>query len=409
MLLNVEGRYAAIQRWRSEHPFPEGLDLNRAGFGAPGRSLATARLGGVDLRCADVRGADLIAADLSNADLRDADLRGACLRESYLRNANFGGADLRDADCSHADLTMANLTGAKLRGADFSFANMFANDDLAGADLFEGKFGGARLGGVNFSGCDLRGADLSAADLSFADLSDAKLIGANLTGALLIRSNFQRADLSGSRVYGVAAWDVDMAGAHQTDLIVTPPREAVVTVDEIQVAQLVYLLLSNSNIRRVIDTIGKRGVLILGRFTEGRKALLEAIRSALRQRGYLPVVFDFERPTGRDLTETVMVLAGMCRFIIADITKPRSVPLELEATVPNYMIPFVPILESGEEPFSMFVDLWRKHREWVLDPLRYDSADRLIELFDAAVLEPALQRCDALEKKKAQSLITRDL
>jgi len=27
------------------------------------------------------------------------------------------------------------------------------------------------------------------------------------------------------------------------------------------------------------------------------------------------------------------------RFVIADITRPKSVPLELEATVPSYMIP----------------------------------------------------------------------
>src|SRR5215218_5472197 len=58
----------------------------------------------------------------------------------------------------------------------------------------------------------------------------------------------------------------------------------------------------------------------------------------------------------------------------------RSTPLELQATVPEYMIPFVPILERGEEPFAMFRDLWTKHSQWVLDPIRYSSADRLIEV-----------------------------
>jgi hypothetical protein len=32
----------------------------------------------------------------------------------------------------------------------------------------------------------------------------------------------------------------------------------------------------------------------------------------------------------------------LSRFIIADITNPRSSPLELQATMPDYMIPFVP-------------------------------------------------------------------
>jgi hypothetical protein len=38
------------------------------------------------------------------------------------------------------------------------------------------------------------------------------------------------------------------------------------------------------------------------------------------------------------------------------------------------MIPFVPILEKGEEPFAMFGDLWIKYREWVFDPIHYPSA-----------------------------------
>ena len=56
---------------------------------------------------------------------------------------------------------------------------------------------------------------------------------------------------------------------------------------------------------RRIDTIGKKAVLILGRFTDERKAVLEAIREELRQRDYIPILFDFAKPASRDLTETV--------------------------------------------------------------------------------------------------------
>jgi len=73
-----------------------------------------------------------------------------------------------------------------------------------------------------------------------------------------------------------------------------------------------------------------------------------------------------------------MTLAGMCRFIIVDITNPKSSPLELQALVPNYMIPFVPIIQEGEQPFSMFKDLVNKHHEWILDTLVYDSIDNLV-------------------------------
>jgi hypothetical protein len=48
-----------------------------------------------------------------------------------------------------------------------------------------------------------------------------------------------------------------------------------------EVVQFVYLLLHNEKIRNVIDTIGKKGVLLLGRFTEGRIAILERLREKL--------------------------------------------------------------------------------------------------------------------------------
>jgi hypothetical protein len=39
-----------------------------------------------------------------------------------------------------------------------------------------------------------------------------------------------------------------------------------------------HLLLNNQEIREVIDTITSRAVLILGRFSGGRKPILDAIR-----------------------------------------------------------------------------------------------------------------------------------
>jgi hypothetical protein len=41
----------------------------------------------------------------------------------------------------------------------------------------------------------------------------------------------------------------------------------------------------------------------------------------------------------------------MSRFVIADITNPKSSPKELEAIVPDYQIPFVTIIHKDEKPF----------------------------------------------------------
>jgi hypothetical protein len=91
----------------------------------------------------------------------------------------------------------------------------------------------------------------------------------------------------------------------------TPKDEPEVAVDNIEVAQFVYLLLHNEKIRDVIDTIGRKGVLLLGRFTEGRIAVLERLRDELRKRGYLPIVFNFDKPETKDFTETLRLLAGL--------------------------------------------------------------------------------------------------
>src|SRR5215469_8721054 len=225
--------------------------------------------------------------------------------------------------------------------------------DLGGAFLRDAILNMANLSDANLVRANLVSAYLNTANLRNANLTGANLSEARLQGASLLGTNLEGAELSGCTVYGISVWNVRLEGAIQSNLVITPADESVIQVDSLEVAQFVYLLLDNQRIRHVIDTIGKKAVLILGRFGE-RKPVLEKIRTELRTQGYLPIVFDFERPTDRDFTETVLTLAGMSRFIIADMTRPKSVPLESQVVVPNYMIPMVPIIQKGEEPFSMF-------------------------------------------------------
>jgi len=104
------------------------------------------------------------------------------------------------------------------------------------------------------------------------------------------------ANLSNCRIYGISAWDVQLEGANQVSLIITLIDQPTITVDNLKVAQFIYLLLNNKEIRDVIDTITSKVVLILGRFTDERKKVLDAIRDELRKQNYTPVLFDFEKP-----------------------------------------------------------------------------------------------------------------
>jgi Pentapeptide repeats (8 copies) len=257
---------------------------------------------------------------------------------------------------------------------------------------------------ANLDNADLRDADLSSATLNGVSLRNADLRGANLRFARMVAADVSGAKFSGCHVYGCSIWNLKGQPREQSDLVVTPPSESQVLVDDLQVAQFVYLLLNNKSIRDVIDTIGSKSVLILGRFTPERKSVLDSLRSGLRAAGFVPMMFDFERPTQRDFTETIKTLAGLSLFIVADITNPRSSPLELQAVMPDYMIPFVPIIADDEEPFPMFRDLKQKYGQWVLDLLKYDSIETLMKVLLPAVIQPAIQKSQELVSKKAEAI-----
>jgi hypothetical protein len=276
-----------------------------------------------------------------------------------------------------ADLSEANLDWADLSRAD-----------LRETYLTKAYLNGANLHGANLHGADLGGADLDWADLYGAHLGRAILIGANLRFATLVGTDLTNADLTGCRVFGISAWKLKLGpDTKQQDLVITDVDEPKITVDDIKIAQFVYPLLHNEKIRRVIDTIGKKVVLILGRFTPERKAVLDAIREELRKHDYLPILFDFDKPASKDLTGTVLTLAHMARFIIADLTDPSCIPYEVSKAADAF-VPIQPILLSGKSEFAMFVDMQRRYH-WVLATHRYDTPKRLIADLDERVIRPA--------------------
>lgn len=343
-----------------------------------------ADLRGVKLRGADLRQVNFSGLDLSQADLSQADLRGASLA-----GANFRGATLRDTDLSFTDLAGADLTGADFSGAGFVDAAFYEGKAI-GATGRQANFQQANLYQCDLSHCDLTNADLSQARLHQTNLVEAKLTNVKLTMAIMIGTDLQRADLTGASVYGVAAWDVRLEGARQEDLDISSEEEQVITVDDLEVAQFIHLLLRNHRIRDVIDTITSKVVLVLGRFTPGRKAVLDAIKTWLRAQGYCPVLFDFEKPASRDFVETVLALAHISRFVVADFTSARLVLEEVPHIVRNVAVPLVPLLKGRQtkEPLTL-KNLRRNHRS-VLPTFRYDSLDDLLASLGSEVVAAAL-------------------
>lgn len=360
---------------------------------------------------------DLSKADLREAFLYDANLFSAAppaagldrakpkanLSDTNLSEANLSEADLSGADLSGADVSRADLTGAKFSDATLSLANLsWANllgTDLNRADLSDANLEEANLGAAHLSYAKLTGASLAWADLSDANLSGADLTGASLMGATLVGTNLEEANLTDCHLYGISAWDVRLERAIQKNLVITPQGESPIQVDNLEVAQFIYLLLNNQKIRSVIDTITSKVVLILGRFTPERKVVLDAIRDELRKRDYLPVLFDFEKPASRNLTETVSTLAHMARFVIADITDAKSIPQELMVIVPNMpSVPVQPLLLASQQEYGMFEHFRRF--PWVLEEALYDDQQTLLAELSGKVIAPAEAKANELALKK---------
>lgn len=334
----------------------------------------------------DLSGASFDGIDLCFADLSAAILRGASFRRSTLVGSNWSGADV----------TGANLKRANLKTADFSRSTL-VKATLSGTDLSGAKFAGALASSSQIRGATLRRTNFDTADLSGANLSQttiyqssfrrASMRGADLSRASLVDVDLQGADMAECHVYGAGAWDLTTDDdTRMQGLIVSRQHGEMVAVDDIKVAQLVHLMLSSTSLRRVIATMSTSMVLVLGRFTPPRKRVLEGIRSELRKRGYVPVIFDFPNVPSRTLTETVGCLAHLSRFIVADITGARSIPQELMAVVPHLpSVPVQPLLLREEDPWGMFESFGRYG--WVMPLNRYQSESDLLSRFDACVIE----------------------
>jgi Pentapeptide repeats (8 copies) len=259
----------------------------------------------------------------------------------------------------------------------------FKNGVRGGEDLFE---------------ANLSGAQLIEAKLRRANLREADLSGATLLTATLVETDFSGANLTDCSIYGISAWGLKLEGATQLNLLITPPNEAAITVDNLEIAQFIYLLLNNQKIRQVIDTITSKVVLILGRFTDERKRVLDAIREELRKHDYIPVLFDFDKPTTKDLHETITTLARMSRFVIADITDAKSIPQELVSIVEQLpSLPVQPILQQGCEPWAMYDHI--KRYPWVLELYRYTTLDEFLPRLREVVISPAEMKVMEIRKK----------
>jgi hypothetical protein len=294
------------------------------------------------------------------------------------------------------------------QGRPFLYNADLRKRNLSGVDLRGAQLANARLSEAKLIGADLRNANLSGASLRKASLQDARLDKAILRHANLSGANIQGASFDDCEIFGAGLWALSGEAKSTRSMRICPtpdstpaPGTPVLEVDHLDAAQFLFVLLDNPRIGHAFGALNSRIVLILGRFGGGHLARLKAMQDRLLHGGdFVPIVFDFDRPAGRSLTESVAGFAHLSLFVIADLTDPRSIPQELSHIVPFLpSVPVVPLVPTLADVYSMFEHFQRY--PWVLAPVEYGTPERLMELFDERVLQAGR---DAAARMRAEAL-----
>jgi hypothetical protein len=319
-----------------------------------------------------------------------------------LRQVNFGSRPtLRGFNLSGANLAGVILPAANLYDCDFSDAHMpgvtlnhatISNCKFLRADLRAAQLRHARLPGNDLTEVDLGGADLLRADLVNTKLDGAKMIGASLAGATVVRTSFRGAELRDTLIFGAAVWDVEMDETTiQENIRISD--EPPLSCDDIEVAQVINLFRTNHKITSIIESVSARMVFILGRFTPERKKVLNLLKQELSERAtpFVPVVFDFRRPSTLNFIETVGLLAHLSAFVIADVTDARIVLEEIPHIVTNVAVPVKPLIMGSIKDEPITLDNYRRNHRSLMKTLVYTDVDDLCARLDEEIVMPALK------------------
>lgn len=281
-------------------------------------------------------------------------------------SVNFSNVDFNCSSMRNSNFYNCVFDGSKITFSDLVDA-YFHSCSFKNVDMRVSKIGSAQ-----FIDCVFEDSDLSYCSAENTSFQGSIFKNTALENMSFVESDFSNTILDRCRVYGISSWDLNLENSKQQDLVITKEGGPEITVDNIELAQFLYLMINNSNLRNIINAITSKVVLILGNFSPERKNILDNIRSQLRTYDLIPVMFDFDGPEPRNLTETIMTLASMSKFIIADITSPRSIPHELANIVKDFpSIEVHPIIQGNETEYGMFQDLM--YYPWVKEIRRYNS------------------------------------
>lgn len=324
--------------------------------------------------------------NFSNLDCSNSKFINVNFESCNFDHAIFQGARFLDVSFHGCQITKCNLDRSNIVRCKFNRSNC-AISSFVSSMVQNTSFNNSNLSRCNFKSGEIQNSSLTGANLSNTSIIDMKLQDIDLSFARLINTKIYDSELISCRVFGSSAWKCDIINSKQENIVITPKDDFEVCVDSIESAQAIYMFLANSKIRNFIDSSSKTLCLILGRFTEKRISVLKTIKKQINESGNIAILFDFAKPSSRNFTETVTLLAHLSKIIIADISDPRSIPHELQTIVPR--LPSVRVLliqEKASGTYAMVEDL--SCYSWVEKIFHYDTIEELSEYIKSKIADP---------------------
>lgn len=134
-------------------------------------------------------------------------------------------------------------------------------------------------------------------------------------------------------------------------------KDSLITVNDIEIAQIIYLILNNEKISNIITSMRTKGALILGSFDKDSMPVLTKLTEILSKHDLIPMIFYFKAPKAHRFMETVKTMVLLSRFVIVDLSKRSGQLYEIANLVKDVKVPYTTVAREGAMVSGMLEDL----------------------------------------------------
>ena len=280
------------------------------------------------------------------------------------KNCHFDGVSLFHMNFGHSDFLNCTFTN---------------ETNLIKSDLTD----------CYFEGCAFIDTKLLDVDMRTSTFKSCKFSNSVFKNVSLVDSTFTGGKISGCEIYGVNLWNANIDGTNQSDLSISQNvarYEDTTSVDDIELSSLINYLSKNKKFSSL--NTDSNFVLLLGSFESKRYENLKRLKQKLKEeKKYVPILCDWNVNKADNLLELVVLLAGFSRFIVVDLSSPRSVPAELQTILSSMVIPVIPLIEENEDFYTAYKYISRY--QWVENLYKYQSFEEVLESPDKIIYKRA--------------------